>query len=527
MTLTGDMIIGWERRRGKGGTFRAHLADGTGFLEPAFGTAEQADIDRACTLAERAFPTYRQLVAARRADFLEAIADQILSLGDALPERAHEECGLPVIRLREERDRTVRQLRFFARIIHEGRDQAPIINLALPDRQPPRPDIRLRRIPLGPVAVFGASNFPLAFSVAGGDTASALAAGCPVVVKAHEAHPGTSEMVGCAILQAARMTDMPQGVFSLVFSKDFSAGEYLVKHPAIQAVGFTGSRRGGQALLRMAQMRSQPIPLYAEMSSINPVFLLPASLEARGDEIAKGFAASLTTRVGQLCTNPGLVVGLARPDLDRFETTVGEALTDQAACPMLTEQICRNWHESVARLSAHPAVTRVAGTPDGGNANRAAGVLFRTDAATFLSDPVLEEEAFGPSSLLVVCQDQSDMERIAARLEGQLTATLILDQADYPLARTLVSLLECRVGRILVNGYPTGVEVCDAMVHGGPWPSTSDSRTTSVGSTAIDRFLRPVCYQNIPDALLPDSLKDKPDVSIWRFQEGTYIMPSS
>ncbi|NHO31722.1 aldehyde dehydrogenase (NADP(+)) [Acetobacter fallax] len=523
MKLTGELVIGQRRTRGTGGDFHAQAADGGEMPDPVFGGAVTSDVDTACTLAESAFDEYRQLSAERRAAFLEAIGEEIMAIGDALPERAHKESGLPMARLTSERQRTVNQLRLFARLVREGRNEAPVLDSPLPDRQPPRADLRQRRIPLGPVAVFGASNFPLAFSVAGGDTASALAAGCPVIVKAHEAHPGTSEMTAVAIMRAAARTEMPDGVFSMLFAHDMTIGQALVRHPAIQAIGFTGSRQGGIALLRLAQARPQPVPLYAEMSSINPVFLMPAALEARAEKIAEGFAASLTTGTGQLCTNPGLLIAFAGPALERFQNTVASVLPTLPPTLMLTSKICQSWREGIDRLSHNPKVSRVAGRPNDQEQGRAGGVLFRTNAAAFLSDPALEDEVFGPGSLLVVCQDFNEMRLVAEHLSGQLTATLHLEPNDYPMARGLLPVLERKAGRILVNDYPTGVEVCDAMVHGGPWPSTSDSRTTSVGSEAIDRFLRPVCYQNLPEDLLPASLKSTNPLHLWRRRDGTPV----
>ncbi len=520
MKLSGDMIIGRRYVRGRGGDFCAWTPEGERIPEPTFGGALPEDVDAAVSQAVSAFDEYRQLPGEQRALFLEAIGDEIMALGETLLIRGHEETGLPLPRLTGERLRTVNQLRLFSRLVREGRNEAPILDSALPDRRPPRADLRQRRVPLGPVAVFGASNFPLAFSVAGGDTASALAAGCPVIVKAHEAHPGTSAMVGQAILQAIERTGMPDGVFSLLFASDITVGQKLVRHPGIQAVGFTGSRQGGTVLLRIAQSRPQPIPLYAEMSSINPVFLLPAALEKRAADIAEGFSVSLTTGAGQLCTSPGLLIALESPALARFVKTIASTLSEVPPASMLTQKIHQSWCGGISRLSHHPAVTRIAGNGESTERGRVSGVLYRTDAAAFLADPALEEENFGPSSLLVVCRNVDEMYQLASHLSGQLTATLHLEPDDYPMARVLLPVLERKAGRILVNDYPTGVEVCDATVHGGPWPSTSDSRTTSVGSEAIDRFLRPVCYQNIPDALLPASLQRDNPLHVWRLQDG-------
>jgi len=354
--------------------------------------------------------------------------------------------------------------------------------------------------------VFGESNFPLAFSVAGGDTASALAAGCPVVVKAHPAHPGTSELVGRAIQDAVTAANLPEGVFSMLFGAGNWLGGALVADPRIKAVGFTGSRGGGLALMKIANARPEPIPVYAEMSSINPVLVLPAALAARGDEIAKNFVASLTMGAGQFCTNPGLVVARESPELDRFVAKVAGDLGACAAATMLTPGIGNAYRSGVDRIAAHPAVETIArGQPGATNAGQSA--FFSTTASSFLQDPALAEEVFGASSVLVRCPDVDTMRAIVERLEGQLTITLQMDDDDFEYARAILPILERKAGRILVNGFPTGVEVSHAMVHGGPYPATSDGRSTSVGSLAIHRFLRPVCYQDFPAALLPRALR--------------------
>ncbi|TFH87816.1 aldehyde dehydrogenase (NADP(+)), partial [Billgrantia azerbaijanica] len=373
---------------------------------------------------------------------------------------------------------------------------------------------------LGPVAVFGASNFPLAFSVAGGDTAAALAAGCPVVVKGHSAHPGTSELVGRAVQAAVAQCGLPEGVFSLLFGSGHEIGQALVADPRIQAVGFTGSRRGGTALMATAQARPQPIPVYAEMSSINPVFLLPEALAARRQAIAEGFVASLTLGAGQFCTNPGLLIGLSGPSLDAFVKAAGEAVKASAAQTMLTPGIHAAYEDGVGALAAHPQVREVARGLAGDGPHECRAALFATRAADFLADEALQAEVFGASGLVVECADADEMQRVAEALEGQLTATLQLDDGDLPLARRLLPLLERKAGRVLANGWPTGVEVCHAMVHGGPYPATSDGRTTSVGSAAIQRFLRPVCYQALPAALLPEALRDGNPLGVTRLVDG-------
>jgi 2,5-dioxopentanoate dehydrogenase len=431
------------------------------------------------------------------------------------------ESGLPRGRLEGERGRTVGQLRLFAEVVREGSWLEARIDPAMPDRKPlPRSDLRLRHVPLGPVAVFGASNFPLAFSVAGGDTASALAAGCPVIVKAHSAHPGTSELVGRAVQEAAAACDLPEGAFSLLFGAGNWLGGALVADARIRAVGFTGSRGGGLALMRIANERPEPIPVYAEMSSINPVLVLPHALESRGEQIAKAFVASLTLGAGQFCTNPGLVLAQEGGALDRFVAMAATSLGACSAATMLTPGIAQAYRGGVERIAARPGVKAIArGQAAEGN-NLGQPALFSTDARNFLADAALREEVFGASSILIRCPNGDAMRRIVEQLEGQLTITLQMDDADLDYARELLPAIERRAGRVLVNGFPTGVEVAHAMVHGGPFPATSDGRSTSVGSLAILRFLRPVCYQDFPAALLPQALRDDNPLAIPRRLNG-------
>ncbi len=478
-------------------------------LDPGYTVSTRDDVAAACAAAAAAFDAYRATDAETRAGFLEAIADEIAALGDALIGRAATESGLPEARLTGERGRTIGQLRLFAQVARDGHWRGVRIDPALPDRAPlPRPDLRLRMVPLGPVAVFGASNFPLAFSTAGGDTAAALAAGCPVVVKGHPAHPGTDAMVADAIRRAAATTAMPEGTFGHVRGPGNDLGAALVSDPRIAAVGFTGSRAGGLALVRLAQARPVPIPVYAEMSSINPVVLMPAALAARGDALGRDFIASLTMGAGQFCTNPGLIVAVAGDALAAFEAAAAAALSDHAPQPMLTGGIRAAFAKGTGALAANPAVTELAQGCEGDGVAREMARLFATDAASFLADPALAEEVFGASSLVVRCRDLAEVRQVVAGLEGQLTATIHLDPADEGDAAALVPVLERRAGRVLVGGWPTGVEVAHAMVHGGPFPATADGRSTSVGSLAIERFLRPVCYQNLPAALLPPELRD-------------------
>ncbi len=519
-TINGDMIIGQRIVRGASGTAHAFNPATGATLEPAFGLAARTDVDAACALADAACDAYRAVPLEQRARFLETIAERIMDLGPALIERAGQESGLPAARLEGERGRTVNQLRLFAGVVRAGRFLDATLDGALPQRTPPRPDLRLRKIPLGPVAVFGASNFPLAFSVAGGDTASALAAGCPVVVKAHNAHLGTSELVGKAIRQAALDCGMPDGVFSLLIGEGNQVGQDLVGHPAIQAVGFTGSRAGGLALVAAANARKVPVPVYAEMSSINPFCLLPGALAAGGAALAQGFVDSLTLGVGQFCTNPGLVIALAGPDLDAFRAAAAAALGAKGAGTMLTAGIHAAYAGAVERRSGIAGVELVAQGGAEGNGCAARAALYQADAATFLANPALEDEIFGPASLVVVCRDEDELLQVARHVEGQLTATIHAAAADRDLAARLLPVLERKAGRILFNGFPTGVEVCHAMVHGGPFPATSDSRSTSVGATAIERFLRPVCYQDVPAALLPEELKDGNPLGLARVVDG-------
>lgn len=523
--LTGAALLGSRDLTGAA-TFQAiDPATGTA-LEPAFFEAGPAEVAEAAALAAQAYPLYRATTPAARAAFLDAIAANIEALGDTLIARAARETGLPVARLTGERARTTGQLRLFASWVRAGGADEPRLDSALPERTPlPRADLRLRHIGLGPVAVFGASNFPLAFSVAGGDTASALAAGCPVIVKGHPAHPGTSELVGRAIRAAVAEAGLPEGVFSLLTGTSHELGSALVADPRVKAVGFTGSRGGGLALCRIAANRPEPIPVFAEMSSINPVFLLPAALEARAEALATGFVGSLTMGAGQFCTNPGLVIAMAGPALDRFIAAASTAVSAAPAATMLTPGIAGAYGKGVAALAEQPDVSQLAHGGEGGvNACRPA--LFVTDAAAaFLREPVLSHEVFGASSLVVRCADAAEMAAVAGALEGQLTATLHLDAADHPLAARLLPVLEDKAGRILANGWPTGVEVCHAMVHGGPFPATSDPRSTSVGTLAIRRFLRPVCYQDLPEALLPAAVQTGNPLGLPRLVDGTPALP--
>jgi 2,5-dioxopentanoate dehydrogenase len=517
--LTGQMLIAGSPVRGSGTPIHAFNPSTGQHLEPGYPYGDQSHVDAACTAAAAAFAVYRATTSEQRARFLEAVAANIEAIRDDVIARAVAESGLPEARITGEVGRTTGQLRLFAEVLCEGSWNGARIDPALPDRTPlPRPDIRQRFIPLGPVAVFGASNFPLAFSVAGGDTASALAAGCPVVVKAHDAHPGTSELIGRAITEAVADAGLPAGTFSLLFGSGPELGIALVTDPRIKAVGFTGSRTAGTALVAAAAARPEPIPVYAEMSSVNPVFLLDGALTTRGADLGRAFVASLTMGSGQFCTNPGLLIAVDGPGLDAFLTAAREAVAQAPATPMLTPGIAQNYAKGVTTLSGEADLVVRGEAGDSQTACRAA--LFTADAKSFLSSQTLQAEVFGASSLIVRCADISEMRTVAQNIEGQLTATVHADESDYDDARQLLPLLELKVGRILFDGWPTGVEVCHAMVHGGPYPATSDSRSTSVGSRAIERFLRHVSYQNVPKALLPSAIADGNPDHLWRRIDG-------
>ena len=525
MSLTGDILIGSKRLSGIGATFKA-VNPATGeVLEPAFAFAGAAEVERAGALAAAAFDIYRETAPEARAAFLESIAAEILALGDDLVVRACAESGLPRPRIEGERMRTVGQLRLFAAVVRAGHWLDLRVDPALPERKPlPRPDLRQRHIALGPVAVFGASNFPLAFSVAGGDTASALAAGCPVVAKGHPAHPGTGELVATAVLKAVAAHGLPDGTFSLLLGGN-ETGIALVKDARIKAVGFTGSRSGGLALSALAAARPEPIPVYAEMSSINPVYLLPGALAAGAEKLGRDFIGSVILGAGQFCTNPGLVLAVGGADLDSFVASAAAALADYAPSAMLTPGIHRAYEAGRKVLSENRRVDRVAEGKVGEGVNRGTGALFVTEGADFLADETLSHEVFGASSLVVRCRDEDELLRVSRKLEGQLTVTLHLAASDLDAARRLMPVLEMKAGRILANGWPTGVEVSPAMMHGGPFPATSDGRSTSVGSLAIRRFLRPVCYQDMPSELLPDALRDSALEALPHMMDGTAVLP--
>jgi 2,5-dioxopentanoate dehydrogenase len=474
--------------------------------------------------ASEAFKTYSQITGKKKAIFLRAIATEIEALGEELIKTTMAETNLPEVRLLGERGRTCGQLRMFADLVEEGSWVEARIDHALPNRQPlPRVDIRKMLQPLGPVAVFAASNFPFAFSTAGGDTASALAAGCPVVMKGHSGHIKTSELITKAILKAAKDTEMPDGVFAMVLGAGATVGKELVEHPAIKAIGFTGSFSGGMALFHLANARKEPIPVFSEMGSINPVVLMPEKLRNEAESVAKIYASSITLGVGQFCTNPGLILGVESDDLNQFVKTLAAEIEKIAPATMLNTGIYNNYvkmreqainqqlvdTEAVSRL---PLSGEMQGTP----------TIASVSAEVFLQNTTLHQEVFGPYSLVVKCKNLAQIEKIIGHLEGQLTATLMATEAELLENKGIVYSLRNKVGRLLFNGVPTGVEVSPAMQHGGPFPASTDSRFTSVGPDAIKRFVRPASYQSFPDSLLPDELKSDNPLNIWRLLDGNF-----
>jgi NADP-dependent aldehyde dehydrogenase len=507
-------------------TFQATNPATSETLPTVFYEATEAEIDAAANLARGAFLHYRfdRFTKDDRAALLDRIAEEILALGDELLQVANAESGLPLDRLTGERGRTVNQLKMFAALVREGSWVEASIDTALPDRAPvPKPDIRKMLVALGPVAVFGASNFPLAFSTAGGDTASALAAGCPVIVKAHPAHPGTSELVATAIVKAAEASGMP-GIFSMIHGLSYDVSLALVNHPLIKAVGFTGSFRGGKALFDAAANRPEPIPVYAEMGSVNPVFVLPGVLRERGAAFAEGLKTSVTMGVGQFCTNPGLVFGLQSDELTAATEKLKSLIEAAPPATMLHAGILRAYEAGIQRLANSAGLTTVQASAAAEAAQtQARAAVFTTDAQTFFAQPELSEEVFGPSTIVVSCDSHEELARAVNELQGHLTATIHGTAADLEEYRWLISALELKVGRIVINGFPTGVEVCPSMTHGGPYPATSDARSTSVGTDAIKRFVRPVSYQGFPNEALPPALQDGNPLGIWRRVNGEFV----
>lgn len=515
--LLGTSFIGWSRSAGSETTNNG-VQPGTGdVLDPAYKAATLEEVDKALSLAADAFTPYSNLSGKERAGFLRAIATEIEGVVEDVVERGQLETALPEPRLRGETGRTTGQLRMFADLIEEGSWVDARIEHADPDRQPlPKVDLRSMLRPLGPVAVFCASNFPLAFSVAGGDTASALASGCPVVVIAHSSHPGVAEIIAGAVIRAAKATGMPEGVFSVLYGGGRTVGQSVVKHPTIQAVGFTGSRGGGTALMKTASERQQPIPVYAEMSSINPVVVLPGAM-AKGEEaFAEAFFGSLTMGVGQFCTNPGLVF-IADGAGDDFLAKLKSLVEGGASGMMLNAGICQSYETATKEIAAIDGVEALAVASDKAGAGQAAPAVFSVSVKDFVKNPALQGEMFGPATLIVK-GSIADIQSAIADLEGQLTASLHATEDELAANAGLVSALQACAGRLIFNGFPTGVEVCSSMVHGGPFPATSDGRSTSVGTMAIYRFTRPISWQSFPDAALPAELQESNPLGIQRLE---------
>ena len=510
-----------QQPSGKLKTFSTVTKD---FLPGEFATTTISEINEVATNAAQAFLQYRKKTAAERAIFLESIADEIMALGDELIQRAMLETGLPEARLIGERGRTVGQLKLFAEVLREGSWVEAVIDIAMPDRKPlPRPDIRKMLIPIGPVLVFGASNFPFAFSTAGGDTASALAAGNPVIVKAHEGHLGTNELMAKAITNAAKKTNMPDAVFSFVTSSDVSTIQHLVKQEAIKAIGFTGSYKAGMAIFKTATTeRKTPIPVFAEMSSINPVIILPGKLKQDAEAVAAQIAASITLGTGQFCTNPGLLFIIKNEAAEKFITALSKIIAATIPAVMLNKSVCHNYYNSKNKLQQQPGIAVLATVDDAMPDYKGSATLLQTDAVNFIANENLQAEVFGPSSLVVLCNDEQELNEAIHALHGQLTGTIIGDKTDVETFAFCIDALAEKVGRLLFNGVPTGVEVCHAMVHGGPYPSTTNAASTSVGADAIKRFARPICLQDCPAGLLPEALKNGNPLQIMRKINGQY-----
>ena len=523
MKLSGLSILG-QKRVAAAGQPQLAINPVTGAaLGPDYFWATAADVDAAAQLAAAAFVEYRSWPGERREEFLKKIAELLEANAAAIVERAQQETALPPARLQGELARTCYQLRVYGEAAARGLCTGARIDHGDPNRKPlPKPDLRSMVIPVGPVAVFGASNFPLAYCVAGGDTASAFAAGCPVIVKPHQGHMGTAEIVGLLVQQAARECGAPAGIFSMLYGDGPDLGIALVKHPQVKAVGFTGSRRAGRALMDAAAARPEPIPVYAEMGSINPVFMFAKVVEQRAEELAAGLHGSVTLGVGQFCTNPGLVFVEAGPGSRKFLAKLESLVAGTSAGTMLTSGLCSAYRAGVEKFKSAPGVKLAAQAgADAGPGNAQAGAaLFVTTTDVFLQNEHLMDEIFGPSTLVVECASRDEMCRAAGRLEGQLTATIHATPDDIEAHRELVELLVSKVGRLIFNGFPTGVEVAHAMVHGGPYPATSDGRSTSVGTRAIERFMRPVSYQNFPDAALPAELQEANPLKISRMVDG-------
>lgn len=517
-SIQGKNFIGYALSSEGVKQFKAYAPATDTYLPEPFQCATMEEVNKTMELADRAFDSYSQVPAAERAAFLIAITEEILALGDQLLERAAQETGLPIARLQGERARTINQLTQFAELLREGSWVEASIDTALPDRTPvPKPDIRKMLVPIGPVIVFGSSNFPFAYSVAGVDSGPALAAGNPVIVKAHPAHPGVSDLTAQAIVRAAERTGMPDGTFSMLYDDGFEVGTALVKHPASKAVGFTGSYKGGMALYRLAQEREEPIPVFAEMGSVNPIIVLPEYLKNNAVQLGKTLASSVSLGAGQFCTNPGLVFITKSEGLEAFQDSYRTEILNTPSATMLTAGICKTYYKLRGEALEQPEVSALAiSDVHSEGQNQAEASIALVSGKNFIANPKLHEEVFGPFSLLIVCEDTDELYDAVAHLKGQLTATLIAEESEVAHYPKIVRHLARISGRFIMNGVPTGVEVCPSIHHGGPFPATADSKFTSVGRHSILRFVRPQSFQNWPDALLPDELKNSNPLGIFR-----------
>ena len=521
--ITGKNTIGFKTSKKGSTTFRTFDPKKNAETEWTFYEATKEEIDEAVDLAAEAFEDYKNFSGKQKAEFLNAIADEIEALGEELIKTYCTESGLPEGRAMGERGRTMGQLRMFANLLEEGSWVEAVIEKAQPNREPmPKSDIRKMLFPLGPVVVFGASNFPLAFSTAGGDTASALAAGCPVIVKSHPMHAGTGELVSSAIQKAAERTGMPNGVFSNMNSSGIEVGQQLVKHPKVKAVGFTGSINAGTALYKLANERKEPIPVFAEMGSINPVVVLPSALSTDGEAWATKYAGSITMGAGQFCTNPGLILGIKSTSLDTFINTLSKEIVKLEPTCMLHPNIHSKFQDGKMELSKQGGVTVTADYDKETPVNTGKPAILSVNGSNFLKNPKLHTEVFGPFSVVVRCDDAAQLEQVLDHLEGQLTGTVLGSEAELGKYKGVINALQSRVGRVLFNGVPTGVEVNSSMVHGGPFPASTDARFTSVGSSAIKRWVRPVSFQDWPNSYLPPALQDENPLGIMRLVEGEY-----
>ncbi|TDE18251.1 aldehyde dehydrogenase (NADP(+)) [Dyadobacter psychrotolerans] len=518
MNIQGQNYIGYSLSSQSDKTFQSYLPAQDTNLPEKFHCATPDEVNKAMQLAEKAFNELAKLPTTKRADFLIAITEEIMAIGDVLLERANLETGLPMVRLQGERARTINQLTQFAGLIREGSWVDASIDTAAPDRTPvPKPDLRKMFIPIGPVVVFGSSNFPFAYSVAGVDSGPAWAAGNPVIVKAHAAHPGVSDLTAQAIVKAAQRTGMPEGIFSMLYDDGFEVGAALVKHPASKAVGFTGSYKGGMALYRMAQEREEPIPVYAEMGSVNPIVVLPEYLKTNAVSLAKTLAGSVTLGAGQFCTNPGLVFVTKTEGLETFEEQYKSEITNIAPATMLTAGICKAFYKLSSEALEQDNVTKFAVSGlSSEQQNQSQATIAKVSGKDFIANPKLHEEVFGPFSLLVVCSDLDELQDALMHLKGQLTASLMASEKEAAANPDILHLLSKICGRFVMNGVPTGVEVCPSMFHGGPFPAASISHFTSVGRHSILRFVRPQSFQDWPDSLLPDELKNSNPLGIFR-----------